>query len=210
MEKIRTDAHNAMFQSFLNPDPNAFGVYKLLNDIYPAFAEKIFYRNKFMEKIVMSNLSPMHILEYPICGRCETLAAWDGYSRKDGRIVNACSCFADGCGHKTINPITFKTWLLDELKRKAPPDIAEIAEYAVDLVAASMLRSAMMNIDNTLKQHHIITNEQMGVTAEPDFIVPYGDSNEHHEVTLELGKVDLNDEMKKIGIRENFDVRQIN
>lgn len=136
-------ARQAVFNSFALPDEKSFGVYKALNDVYPSFAEKLFENNDLMRKIVMSGYNPMDILDYPICGRCETLAAYNGYSVKNGKRYSKCTCMRQGCGHTTINPVTLRVWMKDELKKKVPPEYIDTIEYAVDGIAAKMIQMHM-------------------------------------------------------------------
>ena len=200
---------NSIVRTFSAPSPDSVGVYKSIQEVYPAFAKKIFQNNKFMEKLVMSGMNPMYILDYPICGRCETLAAYDGFAKKNGRLVNACSCFADGCGHRTIDPITFKEWLKYELKKKAPADFVEVLEYAVDAVALTMMKKYLHD------SHDLFMNANKEQKRRLGFVDSFGNpimQEEHHKVTLEEvnGSVDLQEEMAKIGREENTDVFEAN
>jgi len=145
-------ARQSIVNSFSNDNPESLGVYKALEDIYPAFSKKIFENNPFMQMIVMTNQSPMHILDYPICGKCETLAMWDYRGIKDGKSVKACGCFANGCGARTLDPITFRDWLKEELRHKAPPSIVENVEYAVDAVALSLMKKTMFQQKQMMQQ----------------------------------------------------------
>lgn len=156
-------SQKAMFKTFETPDPHSFGVFKMLQDLYPAFAQKIFSGNPFMKRIVMSGYNPMSILDYPICGRCETIASPDIPKYKNGKKHTACICFANKCGATTLDPITFKTWLKDELKHKAPPDIAENAEFVVDQIAFRMMKVAMQNLENSMKQQSFANNKKLGI-----------------------------------------------
>jgi hypothetical protein len=132
-----------MMNIFAQPDPHANGVMGMLENLYPAFAKKIFQGNEIMRRIVLSGFSPLDILEYPICGRCETPAAWNGMAMKDGALVQKCTCLREKCGAHTLAPIVFKDWMADELRRKAPPEIAEVAENVVSALAASMMQMAI-------------------------------------------------------------------
>jgi len=160
-ENNLTDAHIATYNSFLAPDPASFGVYKLFEQFYPAFAKRIFQYNPFMKKIVMSGFNPMFILNYPVCGRCETLAAWSDTIIVNEKKVKTCYCFADGCGSTTRNPVTLREWMIDELKHKAPPDIAEQAEFVVDDIAMSFMRIAKAQLENVLSEHRGSLREEM-------------------------------------------------
>lgn len=147
---MANDAHIALFNTFGKEDPHSVGLAKLLNELYPKFAKQLFHRNPFMERLVKSNFNPMEMLDYPICGKCETLAAPTDPIIKNGRVIQRCGCMAEGCGAITNSPVTLRTWMIDELKHKAPADIAEIAEIAVDYTALSMMRKAMGEYERVL------------------------------------------------------------
>ncbi len=154
-----SDAHKVVFNSFAMPDDHSYGVYKALMEIYPNFAKKLFENNELMYKIVMTGYNPMDILEYPICGRCETLAVYDGVALKDGRYVSKCTCFR--CGISTVKPITLKEWITMELKKKAPPDFTEYLDYAVDMTANYMLRKFISDTLEIMLEHNEKTAEAM-------------------------------------------------
>lgn len=132
-------AKRAMMKSFEMPDERSFAVMKMLNDVYPAFASKLFHGNDVMQKLVMSGYNCMDILEYPICGKCETLAAYDGYGLKDGKITLRCTCMNEKCGHSTLNPPTLKQWLKWELRKKVTEEWFEVLDVAIDSIAMSMV-----------------------------------------------------------------------
>jgi hypothetical protein len=92
-----------------------------------------------MQKLVMSGYNCMDILDYPICGKCETLAAYDGYGLKDGKHVLRCTCMDEKCGHSTLNPPTLRQWVKWELKKKVDDEWFEALDYAVDAIAMSMV-----------------------------------------------------------------------
>jgi len=169
------EKYNALFNTFKQPDPHSFGVFKMLQDFYPEFAEKIFDDNKVMERIVMYGHNSMDILQYPICGHCETLAAYDGYGHKYGKLVKRCTCFK--CGHSTNDPVIFRTWILDELKKKAPADIAESLDYAVDMVAEKMVAVAMeqlrATVMTTLSPKPMLVDSKGNPIQEPEPIVKH-------------------------------------
>jgi hypothetical protein len=150
------------------PDEHSHGVYKMLMDVYPAFAKKLFQNNYFMQKLVMSGMTPMQILDYPVCGKCETLALYNDYGFKDGRWVSQCTCVAKGCGQTTINPVTLRDWIKDELKHKAPPDFMEVIEYAIDAIASSMIRKYYKDNAGILESHSAEAGKKLGVIYDKD------------------------------------------
>lgn len=143
------ERYNAMQNVLAQPNARTLGVMKLIDSYYPAFAKKVFEGNPLMEALAMANFSSMDILLYPICGHCETLAAYCAYAknpdgttarRPDGKGIGICKCLK--CGHETLNPITFYEWCLLELKRKSPEDINLDLMIAVDLVAQRAMADA--------------------------------------------------------------------
>jgi hypothetical protein len=127
------DKYEALQNKLIQPNAHSIGVLRLVEGYYPAFARKILERNPVMNALVMNNLCSMDILYYPICGHCETLAAWSRYIRnEDGTTGKRCTCWK--CGVHTDNPILLKDWCLLELKKRAPQDIEESLEFAVDVI----------------------------------------------------------------------------
>lgn len=141
-----SDAYSALYKSFTTPDPHSVGVQKILIDLYPSLSKKIFESDGFMERFVISGMNAKDILEFPVCGRCEAIAALDGFAKKDGRYVNKCTCMREGCYHTTIDPVTFKVWIMDEIKKKHPakdPALIEMAfAFAIDSTAMAMKRKS--------------------------------------------------------------------
>ena len=208
------EARQAIYSSFANPDPASVGVYNMISEVYPAFAKKLFHNNKFMEKLVMTGLNPMHILDYPICGRCETLAVPDKPILKDGKWHKRCGCFADGCGAKTIDPITLKDWLRDELKKKAPKSYVDKIDYVLDKIALAMLVRFERSTRAVKEKSRFENQRKMGLLdsyGNPIIPTTEYETPKRHKVTLtESSKpVDLGEEAKRIGKEENADVRQI-
>lgn len=158
-------AYAALRKTFESTDPRSYGVFKMIQDIYPALAEKIFSRSDLMEKLVMTKYNPLDIMDYPVCGRCDTLAAWSGTAKKHGKMVNVCKCFGDGCGATTIDPATFREWLIYEMRKKAPPDFAENAEYIVDILAMRLLGQATRDYVELAQQINPQRNEAMGLVG---------------------------------------------
>jgi hypothetical protein len=200
-----SELRNAIMKSFSNPNPESHGIFRMIDEVYPAFAKKIFQNNDFMKQIVMSGYSPLHILDYPICDRCETFAAFSGFGKKNGKIVNVCKCFGKGCGATTVDPITFRQWLIMELKKKAPASFADNIEFAVDAAAQGMvqkyIREAKENYTKGGKPQNSGILDMYGNPTAP----------EHFEVTQErtTSKVDLKEEARKIGREEHCDVCEI-
>jgi hypothetical protein len=200
MSAEKSQLRSAILNSFSNPNPESYGVFRMIDEVYPAFAKKIFQNNDFMKQVVMSGYSPMHILDYPICGRCETFAAYSG--------VNQCSCFGKGCGATTVNPITFRQWLIMEMKRKAPPSFADNIEFAVDAAAMAMVQKYVR------EARELLAKEKGGQLQGLGILDMYGNETkqEHYEVTQEVtySKVDLEEKRQQIAEEENCNVHQDN
>lgn len=203
MSGVFGSARQSIIKSFSDPNPDSLGVFKTLEDIYPSFSAKIFQGNAFMQMIVMSNYSPMHILDYPICGRCETLAMWNNRGLKDGKIVKKCSCFADGCGSTTFDPPTFRDWLKEEMRKKATPQMLENLEFVVDVTAMAMMKRSVSEQKQMMDQEASSRMQKLGIVNA--FGEPIQD--EHCEVTLTEASspVDLAEEGRKIAKEEGLD-----
>lgn len=143
------DKWSAMANKLLQPNSHAIGVLKILDQYYPAFAKKVLYRNPVVEKAVMSRMIDFDILKYPICNHCETLALWNRYYQNpdgsnvfkaDGTKVAVARCWK--CGKDSINPVTFREWCLMELKKRAPENIGDSLDFAVDAIAERCMADA--------------------------------------------------------------------
>lgn len=160
------DASKVIANANYLPDEHSVGVFKMLMEVYPAFARKLFENNVLMEKLVMSGMNPMSILEYPICGKCETLALPDGYGKKGGRLYPRCTCIAKRCGASTINPISLREWISIELKSKAPTEFIEAIEYAVDTIAETMISKYYQDNAHILKKHNALASKRSGTLVD--------------------------------------------
>lgn len=178
----------AMAKGLGNPDERSVGVYKMLMDVYPAFSKKLFERNELMNYLVMTGNNPMDILDYPICGTCETLALWNGTVKKGDRYYNKCTCIASGCGSSTIAPITLREWIQMELRKKAPKEYIEAIEYCVDRIAQQMVekhKSEMRELvtmrNGSKKQSLILPEQQETAVIQHNTVVDGIDFNTEEE-----------------------------
>lgn len=133
-------------------DAHSSGVMRMLEEVYPAFCKKIFENNNAMRQLVMHRHSPLEILEYPVCGKCESLALPDARREKDGKMVPVCTCIKEGCGATTVNPPTLKEWIAYECKKRAPLGFANALEYAIDDVAYSMFAKYLREVADAKKR----------------------------------------------------------
>ena len=163
MAKEKSIASQILTTKLQAPDERSFGVFKMLNEVYPAFAKKIFEGNSLMQKLVMSGMNPMDILEYPICRKCETLAPYDGFVRRGNEIVPRCTCVNEKCGVSTINPVTLREWTRQEMKKRVSEDFYEALEYAVDLVARSMIQKLQNDLQSALNVKKAQDREKIGI-----------------------------------------------
>lgn len=161
MRKEHSQSHRAMLKSFEMPDERSFGVFKMLNDVYPAFAKQLFQNNALMERLVMSGHNPMDILDYPICGKCETLAPYSGYVIRNNKYIQKCTCVADKCGATTVNPITLRDWIKYEMKKRVSEDFYEAIEVAIDQIAFTMLQKyqSMISMEKQKENKQIIMSD---------------------------------------------------
>ena len=168
MQQDRSDLRKAMHRTTQMPDERSLGVYKLINEIYPALAEKIFQGNKLMKSLIMGGMNPMDIMEYPVCGKCESFAAYCDPVKKDGKLVKACACVRKGCGAVTPNPVEFREWLLYELKKKADPKVLAQFDTVVDRIAMNMALTAQAELLREIEMVREKQRQQMQAT-NPDF-----------------------------------------
>jgi hypothetical protein len=176
MTKELGNEYNAMLQTFTTADDRSYGVFNMLQDVYPAFAQKLFQGNDIMQRIVMSGFNPMDILDYPICGKCETLAPFDGYGIKYGKTVNRCTCMSEKCGHSTLDPVTLRDWMKYEMKKKVDPEFFEAIEVAIDMIAYTMLKKHTKELQDAINYKNGTDSQNNGI------IMPDGSI---HDVTIE-------------------------
>jgi hypothetical protein len=182
MSENITIAHSAMADLFTQKDPHSMGVYKALMDVYPALAKKLFHNNKMMQDLVTSNMNPINILSYPVCGRCETLALWDGRTTKDGKRVRKCTCTAIGCGATTVNPVTFKEWIQYELMKRVPKEFIDALPFMIDDIALAYLSKATREYQEIEAQQAAMDADSIGIH------LPQGG---YHEVKKSAPRVSL-------------------
>jgi hypothetical protein len=161
MAKERSAIHNAYLMSFALADPNSMGVHKALQEVYPALAAKLFEGNQLMHNLVMSGHNMMHIMDYPVCGTCESLALYNETGMKDGKRVPKCTCIRAGCGATTIMPATLRQWLAYELRQKMPPEEIDGLEYKIDRIAQKMLDVHKQNMRKAYMEHNARAREKM-------------------------------------------------
>lgn len=141
--------YQAMTNLLLQPNSRSVGVIKLIDKYYPALAKKVTEGNPIMEKFVMSGFNTMDILMFPICGHCESLAAFSGGAElKRGRYVPVCTCYK--CGKSTVDPMLMKQWCIEEIKKKAPESIGADLMTVVDLMADKMVEKAKDNLQRAI------------------------------------------------------------
>jgi len=165
-----TKAHRAMDNVFQQIDPRSAGVMDFIFDVYPLFYKKIFRNNKFMERIVMTGMNAHDILEYYVCGRCETLAPRSGSVVRNGRKVPQCTCTAIGCGATTVDPPTLKTWLLYELRKKAPADMEHVLQMAINDIAKRYMSKAVKDYERYEQIETEQSAAKMGLILPPDVV----------------------------------------
>jgi len=169
--KEHSPVYMAMHNMLAQNDPHSFAVLKMIKDIYPAFERKIKDENDFMYKLVMSGYNPMDLLDYPVCDRCEGLAAWNGWTN-DRRPRHIAECMNEKCGHTTYNPPLFREWMRQELKKRAPDNVIEAIDYAMDDICSSYIRTAYSKLMCEIALADSIRSPKMGITEQPNQILP--------------------------------------
>lgn len=157
------DAHLAMLSSLSNADERSFGVFKMLQEVYPALADKLFEGNAIMKRLILSGHNPMDILDYPLCGKCETLAPYNGYGKKNNKRVPRCTCMKEKCSHSTLDPVTLRDWLKYEMKKKVKPDFFTIIEIAVDEIAATLMLKHIREMKRILEKKSAEDSKKLGI-----------------------------------------------
>jgi len=92
-----------------------------LKNVNPKYAEHMYYKNRVVEAFAMSHFGGVDILFQPMCGKCEQPGfntenpnfISTGDAEKDRDIVN---CYCPRCGTSTMNTLTFRDYLMQELK----------------------------------------------------------------------------------------------
>jgi DNA-binding ferritin-like protein len=164
MAKEISAVHQHHLLSLAMTDPHSMGVHKALQEVYPALADKLFEGNELMQKMVMSGFNMMDIMDYPICGKCESLALYNGYVNVGKKAYPRCTCIRKGCGASTTRPATLRMWLQYELKKKMPQEAIEDLETKVDLIAERMLRMHKQSLQKAYAMHNAIANQKMKVS----------------------------------------------
>jgi hypothetical protein len=163
MIKEMSDAHKAILLQRSMKDPHSMGVIKALGEVYPVLQKKLFEGNALMEKLVMSGFSMMDIMDYPICGTCESLALYNGEIIKDNKVHRRCTCIKPGCFSSTIDPPTLKQWLRYELKKKMPADEIEELDFKIDKIAEHFINMHKAEMRNIYLKRNAEANKAMGI-----------------------------------------------
>ena len=196
MVKQLGKTHKAMFNSFADPNDRSWAVMKMLMEVYPAFQKKLLEGNDLMQRLVMTGYSPMDILDYPICGKCETLAAYNDYGIKDGKKVPRCTCVKESCGASTLNPITLRAWIKYELKKRVNDEFIDAIEIATDYIAGAMINKHRKELENLMRDKRGRDKEKIGI------LMPDGSEHIIPEVKIEHHRDipdDLPEDLKQLG-----------
>jgi hypothetical protein len=201
--KELSDAHKMMFNSLAMPDERSFGVFNMLKDIYPAFTDKLFEGNDIMRRLVMSGLNPMDILDYPICGKCETIAPYSGYVKRGDKLVGKCTCMKEKCNYTTVSPVTLRAWLRDEMKKKVPEDFYDAIEYAVDGIAASLMLKQIRDSKEIMQKKRASDCKSMGIVLSDGSEYEFSSKPEIKHLRNEVpnapkGAIEIQDELEDL------------
>lgn len=169
--KEHAPVYQAMFNMLASPDPRSYGVYKMLDTVYPAFAKKIMDGNRHLYDLLMSGYNPMDILDYFVCDRCECLSAQSGRVRRGKNWYVQSTCLNPKCGHTTTNPHTLRDWMRDELKKKATPETIDYIDIVVDQIAESMVRKASLELASQTLLADRLRNPRIGQDGEVESII---------------------------------------
>ena len=157
-----TTRYDAMNNVLSQPNAHTRGIRNILKKYYPAFDEKVFGGNSLIAQMAEIGMVNYDILKYPICGRCEALAAYIDTARNkdgtfmlkaDGSKIGICKCLRCYC--KTFDPITFEDWILIELKKKAPNIGEAELRLAVDAIAQKCVENAKQYLNKKIKENAV-------------------------------------------------------
>ncbi len=155
-EKERED-RAGFYNKLFAPDPRTAVVLDAVNEVYPAFAQKMIAGNRYVRLLIKSNVMAMDILDFPVCGSCEQIALWDQTEvDKRGNIISVCQCMNSGCGKTTKNPITVKQWMALELKNRVKPEFWDIIDNTKDILASILANAVFTPFEEEEKSGGII------------------------------------------------------
>lgn len=144
-----TDRHKSIMSDTMKPDIRNVKIVAALSDTYKVLADKLFENNKVMETMILTQVNTMKIYDYPVCGRCETVALpHEGVYNEQGKLIKSrCGCMR--CGHITDNPATVRQWLKDEMKHRVGPDYFDLIDIGIEKMARSMMKTYLTNLLRT-------------------------------------------------------------
>lgn len=94
------------------PDKNNLRLLKTIEGINPKYAEHILNSNKLLMEFAKHMGGGIQLLDQPVCRSCESPASWD---LPDSKGNERGYCF--NCNVHTINPITVREYLLQEVAK---------------------------------------------------------------------------------------------
>jgi len=132
-------------------DPRSMGLKRMLENLYPALANKVFKAKTIFAQVLLTGSNPMDMMDMPVCGKCESLAGWKDGIIHSGAFHPQCKCEAAGCGAYTTDPVTFRVWLREQLKQKKLAVDPQDLDRVVDFTAARMLAMATGHIQKAIE-----------------------------------------------------------
>lgn len=98
------------------PDKENLRVLKTIEGVNPKYAKHMYQGNKLLLEFAKHMGGGIHLLEQPVCRRCESPASWDFPDSKGNQRGY---CFK--CNIHTVNPTTVREYLMREVI-KMPED----------------------------------------------------------------------------------------
>jgi len=169
-EKVRegqiTNAHLAMSGNVMAPDARNVAILKGISEAYKELEQKMFEHNPVMRLLISSQVDVTNVFEYPVCGKCETVALWNDrkFNKETLEYDRTCGCMR--CGAFTTRPPTVRMWLKDELKRRVGPDYLDMIDIGIDRIALSMMKTYINNLAVGIEQTNGYTEDGVEVDHE--------------------------------------------
>ena len=107
-QEFNNTRDNKLGKELLEVNVKHIDTMNVLDGIDPKFAKHIFLRNELLEKFSKNMGGGVNVLEQPMCGHCERVAAW--------HIGGKAHCFSCNRDTPASETITVKKYLLEYMK----------------------------------------------------------------------------------------------
>lgn len=141
-----TKKHLEISQNAMAPDKRNVKILGAISEAYKALEQKMFEHNPVMRALIQSQIDVTSVFEFPVCGKCETVALWNDskFNKETFQIDRTCGCMR--CGTITTRPATVRQWLADELRRRVDPEFLDMIDIGLNRIALSMMKTYLENL----------------------------------------------------------------